>query len=322
MTEHTKLFAGLLGLALTGMTAQAAAPALSYQVTGNNLILTYTGTLLRSSDAITWTEVASASSPYQVALSDKKLFFCAKASDEPVDPLVPGKNGTVSLPCGVTLDLNWIEPGTFMMGSPEDELGAGGDETLHEVTLTEGYWLGKYEVTQAQYEAVTGENPSRSKGADLPVENVSWNDIIQFSARLNELTGMEFRLPSEAEWEFAAKGGKYAMGYDYAGSDFVKAVAWFKPNSKNTTHPVGYKRPNELGIFDMSGNVAEWCLDTYERNYYQKMVSDNPKGPDAGANKVNRGGGWLMDEYNQRVDVRNVNSADERNPSLGFRLAM
>ena len=216
----------------------------------------------------------------------------------------------------------FVDEGTFMMGDENLEHRDSHDNKPAHLVEINAFFIGRFEVTQEEWVTVMGENPALFKGDNLPVENVSWNDIIQFIARLNELTGMEFRLPSEAEWEYAAKGGKYAMGYDYAGSDFVKAVAWFKPNSKNTTHPVGYKRPNELGIFDMSGNVAEWCFDTYERDYYQRMVSDNPRGPDSGANKVNRGGGWLMDEYYQRVDVRNVNAADERNPSLGFRLAM
>ena len=171
--NNYKIMAGLLGLALTAVTAQAAAPSLSYKINGNEFIITYTGTLYQSADAVSWTAVASASSPYKVQIGNKQQFFCAKASDEPLDPLSPGKNGTVSLPDGVALDMNWINPGMFMMGSPEDELGAGGDETQHQVTLSKGYWIGKFEVTQAQYEAVIGENPSRFKGADLPVEMVS-----------------------------------------------------------------------------------------------------------------------------------------------------
>lgn len=216
----------------------------------------------------------------------------------------------------------FVDGGTFMMGDDNPEHRDSHDNKPAHLVEINPFFIGRFEVTQEEWVTVMEENPASFKGADLPVENVSWNDIILFIDRLNELTGMEFRLPTEAEWEYAAKGGKYAMGCEYAGSDFIKAVAWFKSNSKNTTHSVGFKRPNELGIFDMSGNVAEWCLDTYERDYYQRMVSYNPKGPDSGANKVNRGGGWMMDEYYQRVDVRNVNVADERNPSLGFRLAM
>lgn len=216
----------------------------------------------------------------------------------------------------------FVDGGSFMMGDNNPEHRDSHDNKPAHWVEINPFFIGRFEVTQEEWEIVMGENPASFKGEDLPVENVSWNDISQFIDKLNELTGMEFRLPSEAEWEYAAKGGKYAMGYDFAGSDFIKAVAWFKSNSKNTTHPVGSKRPNELGIFDMSGNVAEWCYDTYERNYYEKMVNDNPKGPDTRENKVNRGGGWLMDESYQKVDARNVNSADERNPSLGFRLAM
>ena len=131
--NNLKLTAGLLVLALTGMTAQAEAPSLSYEVTGNNLILTYTGTLLQSTDAVNWTEVQSTSSPYKIALSDKKLFFCAKGED------THNKDITIPLTGNVNLDLIWIEPGTFTMGSPEDEMGRFDDEAQHEVTLTKGY---------------------------------------------------------------------------------------------------------------------------------------------------------------------------------------
>ena len=158
--NNYKIMAGLLCLALTAVTAQAAAPALSYEVTGNNLILTYTGTLLQSADAVTWTEVSSATSPYKIALGDKKLFFCAKASDEPVDPLSPGKNGTISLPDGVALDMIWINPGTFIMGSPTDELGRQDSEIPHQVTLTKGYYICDREVTQALWYAIMGRTPT------------------------------------------------------------------------------------------------------------------------------------------------------------------
>ena len=182
-----RITTGLLVLTLAGMTAQAMAPSLSYEVNGNELIINYTGTLLQSTDAVNWTEVASASSPYKVALNDKQLFFCAKGETS--------KNITIPLSDTVSLDMIWIEPGTFLMGSPEDELGRANDETQYEVTLTKGYWLGKFEVTQAQYEAVIGENPSRFKGADLPVEQVSWNDAVKFCEWLTAQERAAGRLP-------------------------------------------------------------------------------------------------------------------------------
>ncbi|MBO7107353.1 MAG: SUMF1/EgtB/PvdO family nonheme iron enzyme, partial [Verrucomicrobia bacterium] len=157
----------LTTLALAGMTAQAAAPSLNYEINGNELIINYTGTLLQSSDAVNWMEVQSASNPYKIALGNKKQFFCAKGESG-------GENITIPLSDKVNLDLIWVEPGTFTMGSPEDELGRRDDEDQHEVTLTEGYWLGKYEVTQYQYTSVMGSNPSHSRGVGLnyPVYNV------------------------------------------------------------------------------------------------------------------------------------------------------
>ncbi|MBO4715993.1 MAG: formylglycine-generating enzyme family protein, partial [Verrucomicrobia bacterium] len=201
--KNLKITAGLLVLALVGMTAQAETPRLSYEVTGNNLILTYTGTLLQSSDAVNWSEVVSASSPYKIALSDKKLFFCTEG--------VGSKDFTIPLSNTVNLDLIWIEPGTFMMGSPENELGRFDDETQHQVTLTQGYWLGKYKVTQSQYKAVMKANPSEFSGDNNPVECVSWNDAMAFCAKLTEIekaanrlpVGYEYTLPTEAQWEYA-----------------------------------------------------------------------------------------------------------------------
>ncbi|MBO7391004.1 MAG: formylglycine-generating enzyme family protein, partial [Verrucomicrobia bacterium] len=197
--KHTmnnyKIMAGLLGLALTAVAARAAAPSLSYKINGNEFIITYTGTLYQSSDAVNWTEVASASSPYKVTLGDKKLFFCAKGESD-----TDTKNITIPLSDTVDLDMIWIDPGTFMMGSPEDELGRDDDETQHQVTLTSGYWLGKYEVTQAQYKAVMGENPSEFVGDNNPVENVNWNDAANFCAKLTEIEKAAGRLPEGYEY--------------------------------------------------------------------------------------------------------------------------
>ena len=198
MFVNQKICAGLLALALTGSVVYAAEPTIDYAI---KMEITYTGVLYQSTDGENWTKVEGAASPYYVPMDEaKKLFFCSKEEELPPEPPAPGKNITVSLSDMVDLDLNWIEPGTFMMGSPEDELGAGGDETRHKVTLTQGYWLGKYEVTQEQYEAVMGENPSRFKGADLPVENVSWNDAMAFCAKLTERDQAASRLPRGYEY--------------------------------------------------------------------------------------------------------------------------
>ncbi|MBQ7590715.1 MAG: formylglycine-generating enzyme family protein [Verrucomicrobia bacterium] len=326
------LFAGVL---LTSLNIQTAAPALSYEVTGNNLILTYTGTLLRSSDSVTWTEVQSATSPYKIALSDKKLFFCAKASDESVDPLVPGQNGTVSLPGGVYLDLNWIEPGTFTMGSPSDELGRSDDEIQHKVTLSKGYWLGKYEVTQAQYKAVMETNPSHFTGDNNPVDSVSWEEAMAFCTKLTEIEqaagrlpfGYEYTLPTEAQWEYACRAGTTtALNSGKNLSDKNKCpemdeVGWYDGNSSGKTHPVGQKQPNAKGLYDMHGNVLEWCLDWYKIGYPINDVTD-PTGPDTGTYRVNRGGSWWGYASSSRSAFRGNGSPSDAYSWVGFRVAL
>ncbi|MBO4715647.1 MAG: SUMF1/EgtB/PvdO family nonheme iron enzyme, partial [Verrucomicrobia bacterium] len=283
----------------------------------------------------------SASSPYNVKLGNKKQFFCAKASDEPIDPLVPGQDATVFLPGGVALDMIWISPGTFRMGSPEYELGRSDDETRHKVTLTQGYWLGKYEVTQAQYEAVTGENPSRFKGADLPVENVSWNDAMAFCAKLTERDqaasrlprGYEYILPTEAQWEYACRAGTmtaFNNGTDieaeeeiYGECPNLDEVAWYWCNSSNKTHPVGQKLPNDWDLYDMHGNVFEWCLDRKSK-YPDEAVTD-PVGEGTDDYRARRGGSYSYYDdgaKNCRSAARNTGSITMTSNSLGFRVAL
>ncbi|MBQ7589197.1 MAG: formylglycine-generating enzyme family protein [Verrucomicrobia bacterium] len=340
--NKNKIMAGLLGLALTAAAAQAAAPSLSYKINGNEFIITYTGTLYQSTDAVSWTAVASASSPYKVQIGNNQQFFCAKASDEPIDPLSPGKNGTISLPGGVPLDFVWIKPGTFMMGSPEDELGRRYDEKQHLVALTQGYWLGKYEVTQAQYEAVMGTNPSKWKGTDLPVECVSWNDATNFCAKLTAIEraagrlpeGYEYTLPTEAQWEYACRAGTTtALNSGKNLSDErqcpeMDEVGWYwynggKENDENDltcTHPVGQKQPNAWGLYDMHGNVFEWCLDWYGA-YPASSVTD-PTGASTGSNRVIRGGSWDNTANSCRSARRNIGAPSYAFSQNGFRVAL
>ncbi len=341
MNNH-KIMSGLLGLALTMVTAQATAPSLNYEISGNELIINYTGTLLQSADAVNWSEVASASSPYKIALGNKKQFFCAKASDEPVDPPVPGQDATVSLPGGVALNLIWIAPGTFMMGSSDDELGNGGDEILHEVTLTKGYWLGKYEVTQAQYEAVMGENPSRFKGDDLPVEMVSWKDAMAFCAKLTEIEKAagrlpewyEYTLPTEAQWEYACRAGTttaFSNGTNietidqiYGECPNLDGIGWYYYNSASKTHPVGQKLPNAWDLYDMHGNVFEWCLD--QKNKYPETPVIDPveTGTDDNYRAIRGGSYSYYDDgaKNCRSAARKTGSITMTSNSLGFRVAL
>ncbi len=181
----------------------------------------------------------------------------------------------------------------------------------------------KTEVTQELWEAVMGSNPSSFKGCpNCPVEQVSWDDIQQFISKLNAKTGKKYRLPSEAEWEYAARGGKKSKGYKYAGSNEIEAVAWYDENSEDKTHPVGQKSPNELGIYDMTGNVWEWCSDRYEESYYSSSPGNKPQGPASGRYRVFRGGSWkFLPEY-CRVSDRISYYPDFRYNDLGFRLVL
>ena len=189
----------------------------------------------------------------------------------------------------LTANMVYVSGGTFTMGATSEQGSDAydGEKPVHSVTLS-SFYICKYEVTQALWKAVMGSNPSNWKGDDLPVETVSWDDCQTFIRKLNALTGKNFRLPTEAEWEFAARGGNNSRGYKYAGSNNIETVAWYDGNSGNKTHVVGTKSPNELGLYDMSGNVWEWCQDRY--GSYSGASQTNPTGASSGSNRVLRGG--------------------------------
>ncbi len=214
-----------------------------------------------------------------------------------------------------------VEGGTFTMGAATNQLkGAESDEkAVHQVTLST-FYICKYEVTQDLWKFVMGSNPSNFKGARQPVEDITWGDAQLFIQKLNALTGKTFRLPTEAEWEYAARGGKHSKGYKYAGSNSVNEVAWYSANSGNSPHDVGQKKPNELGLYDMSGNVYEWCQD-WKAPYPRKAVTD-PKGPEEGTNRVNRGGRWCGSAHACRTSDRSMSAPDYHFYHLGMRLAM
>ena len=223
---------------------------------------------------------------------------------------------------GVSFDMVEVEGGTFTMGATAEQTGVFGDEKpTHQVTLP-SYYIGKTEVTQELWQAVMGSNPSNFKGTNLPVEKVSWEDCKTFIAKLNALTGKNFRLPTEAEWEFAARGGNKSRGYKYCGSNTLSDVAWYVDNSDNKTHPVAAKAPNELGIYDMSGNVLEWCNDWYSSSYYTSESQTNPTGPDSGSSRVRRGGSWNYSENTCRVSYRGNTTPSFRYNYLGLRLCL
>ena len=227
---------------------------------------------------------------------------------------------------GVSFKMVKVEGGTFTMGATaEQEKDADDDEyPAHQVTLSD-YYIGQTEVTQALWKAVMGSNPSYSKGDNLPVEWVSWVDCQTFIEKLNsmlsnELGGKRFALPTEAQWEFAARGGNKSKGYTYSGSNNLDDVAWYSDNSGNYTHPVAQKQPNELGLYDMSGNVLEWCQDWYGR--YSSNAQTNPQGPASGKNRLLRGGSWYDNAKNCRVSFRIGSASDFHSINLGFRLCL
>lgn len=225
----------------------------------------------------------------------------------------------------------WIEPvtgaelvripgGTFLMGSTG---GAEDEHPEHEVRLP-AFYIGRFELTRAQWVRVTGEDPSHFEPCpECPVEQVSWRDIEGFLARIRERGGLPLRLPSEAEWEFAAAGGDRRQ--TWPGTDDPEELpdyAWFKGRFEGRVHPVGRKKPNAFGLHDLAGNVAEWCLDWYDAGYYSRAPAESPGGPEAGARRVVRGGSFLASADSLRTSRRAATDPDARRRSIGFRMAM
>jgi len=219
-------------------------------------------------------------------------------------------------------EMVFVRGGSFTMGcTTEQSADCTGDEhPAHQVTLSD-YYIGKYEVTQKQWKAVMGSdnNPSFFKGDNLPVENVSWDDTQKFINRLNEQTGGRYRLPTEAEWEYAARGGNQSRRYKYSGSNDVGEVAWYRDNSEGKTHPAGTKKGNELGIYDMSGNVNEWVSDW--DNGYSSNEQTNPQGAPSGMKHLIRSGTAADPASNVRISKRFANPSGDRLNTFGFRIA-
>ena len=222
---------------------------------------------------------------------------------------------------GVSFKMIRVEGGTFQMGATSEQGSDAYDDEkpAHSVTLS-SYYIGETEVTQELWQAVMGSNPSSFKGTNRPVEQVSWDDCQTFISKLDSITGKNFRLPTEAEWEYAARGGNKSRGYKYSGSNSVGDVAWYTDNSGSETHPVKSKSPNELGIYDMSGNVWEWCQDWY--GSYESSSQTNPTGPSSGSSRVIRGGGWSNHARGCRVSFRSYSTPDFRSSYLGLRLVL
>ena len=224
---------------------------------------------------------------------------------------------------GVKFRMKYVEGGTFMMGAPGDDSEATDSERpRHSVTI-DSYYIAETQVTQELWQAVMGSNPSFFEGdIHRPVEMVSWNDCQEFIEKLSTITGRTFSLPTEAQWEYAARGGKKSKGYKFSGSNNLGDVAWYGGNSNNTTHPVAQKHANELGLYDMTGNVREWCLDWFDSNYYANSPQNNPQGPSSGGNRVLRGDCWGSNSRYCRVSYRGNSDPDNRFIGSGLRLSL
>ncbi len=204
----------------------------------------------------------------------------------------------------------YVEGGNFQMGSNS---GENDEMPVHTVTVN-SFFMDATEVTQAEYRRVMGKNPSNFSGCDeCPVEKVSWEDAMEYANKVGK------RLPTEAEWEYAARGGNQSMGNTYSGSNDLSVLGWYVDNAGNKTHPVSQKRPNELGLYDMSGNVYEWCADWYGEDYYSQSSRANPHGPASGTTRVLRGGSWNNNDINCRVAYRYADFPINKYIIFGFR---
>ena len=229
-----------------------------------------------------------------------------------------GESKTITLPGGAKLELIWCASGSFVMGSPKTEIGRFDDEPQHDVTLTKGFWLGKYEITQAQWKSVMGTNPSRFKGDNRPVETVSWDDCQQFLRKVNVALKGAARLPTEAEWEYACRAGTTGA---VSGTGHITTMAWYDGNSGNQSHEVGRHGANDWGFYDMHGNVLEWCADWFSNSDETPAHVIDPKGPPSGSFRILRGGCWFYYERDCRSAYRLKRDPSIRNAIFGMRLA-
>ncbi len=221
----------------------------------------------------------------------------------------------------IAIELVYVKGGSFDMG---DDSGAKDRRPIHNVTIHD-FNIGKYEITEAQYVAVMGKNPTKYGDCpSCPVTNVTWDDALEFVNKLNEKTGKHYRLPTEAEWEYAARGGVKENKEHFrkhAGRKLLQTIAWYVRNSNDHVHPTGLKKANELGVHDMTGNVEEWCADWYSKDYYSKKDVTDPKGPDGGKSKVVRGGSWNSENDELSITRRAAYLPDTKTVYLGFRIA-
>jgi len=275
-----------------------------------------------------------AAGSYTIA-AEKSGYYARTQQVTVNDGEITVNNVTLILESETLEGMVFVKGGTFEMGSTS---GVSNEQPVHSVAIS-SFYIGKYEVTQSEYEAVMGNNPSSFSGENNPVENVSWYDAIEYCNKLSENQGFTkfytingtnvtmnwrangFRLPTEAEWEYASRGGMHSAQYTYSGSNNIDDVALYFSNSGSKTHEVGTKQPNELGIYDMSGNVWEWCNDWYSSTYYSSSPSVDPQGPGSGTYKVNRGGSWYDDASDCRSAYRSFFNPTASFSNFGFRIA-
>jgi Uncharacterized conserved protein len=228
------------------------------------------------------------------------------------------KSDSIDIGQNTYMEFVLIHPGTFTMGASLED---GDEAPEHKVKITKAFYLGQYEVTQKQWEEIMGNNPSNFKGENQPVDSVSWEEVQQFLSKLQEKTGHQFTLPTEAQWEYAARAATNTK-WDFGDNEsLLSEYAWFGENSESMTHPVGQKRPNGWNLYDMYGNVQEWVNDWYANSYKYKDGSD-PQGPSLGHSRVIRGGAWGDDATMVRSTYRNASATDNKTPGNGFRVVM
>jgi formylglycine-generating enzyme required for sulfatase activity len=241
-----------------------------------------------------------------------------------IEPNTP-KEKTIDMGNGIKMEFVLIPAGEFDMGSPSTERDREDDEgPVHRVTISKPFYMGKYEVTQEQYYAIAKSKPSRFKQDNRPVETVSWEQADSFCTKLSKIKGGSYRLPTEAEWEYACRAG--SQGRFYFGDDLTysqtEEYAWYSKNSDSETHPVGEKKPNSFGLFDMHGNVWEWCGDWYAADYSRHSIAVDPQGPLIGKSRVIRGGGWFRSSRYCRSANRSGCEPVYVRDYLGFRIVL